>query len=117
MPNSQYFPGLCPEPHCGPSEQGPQTPLLHSSEIHIWAKQPKLEISGSHPGGVAFDWFKNYLSDRTQCATINNEKSEIQTIKYGIPQSSLLFLTKIIKLIFNIANHGGRKFFSLDCLK
>ena len=31
--------------------------------------------------GVAFDWFKGYLSDRTQYATINNERSEIQTVK------------------------------------
>ena len=39
---------------------------------------------------VAFDWFKSYLSDRTQYATINNERSEIQTIKYGGPQGSIL---------------------------
>ena len=25
--------------------------------------------------GVAFDWFKSYLSDRSQYATINNERS------------------------------------------
>ena len=31
---------------------------------------------------VAFDWLKSYLSDRTQYATINNERSEIQTIKW-----------------------------------
>ena len=30
--------------------------------------------------GVAFDWFKIYLSDRTQYVTINNGKYEIQTI-------------------------------------
>ena len=40
--------------------------------------------------GVAFDLFKSYLSDRTQFATINNERSEIQTIKYGVPQGSIL---------------------------
>ena len=40
--------------------------------------------------GVAFNWFKSYLSDRTQYATINNERSEIQTIKYGIPKGSIL---------------------------
>ena len=39
---------------------------------------------------VAFDWFKNYLSDRTQYATINNERSEIQTIKYGVPKGSIV---------------------------
>ena len=40
--------------------------------------------------GVAFDWFKNYLSDRTQYKTINNERSEIQNIKYGVPKGSIL---------------------------
>ena len=42
--------------------------------------------------GVAFDWFKSYLSDRTQHITINNKRSEIQTIKYGVPQGSILGL-------------------------
>ena len=40
--------------------------------------------------GVVFNWFKSYLSDRTQYATINNERSEIQTITYGMPQGSIL---------------------------
>ena len=40
--------------------------------------------------GVAFDRFKSYLNDRTQFTTINNERSEIQTIKYGVIQGSIL---------------------------
>ena len=40
--------------------------------------------------GVAFDWFKSYLSDKTQYATIDNKRSEIQTNKYGVPQGSIL---------------------------
>ena len=40
--------------------------------------------------GVAFDWFKSYLSDRTQYTSINNERSEIQTIRYGVLQGSIL---------------------------
>ena len=39
--------------------------------------------------GVAFNWFKSD-SDRTQNATVNNERSEIQTIKCGVPQGSIL---------------------------
>ena len=38
---------------------------------------------------IFFDWFKSYFSDRTQYAT-NDERSEIQTIKYGEPQGSIL---------------------------
>ena len=40
--------------------------------------------------GVAFDWFKSYLSDRIQYTTINNGRSEIQSITYGVPQGSIL---------------------------
>ena len=58
--------------------------------------------------GVAFDWFKSYLSGRTQYATIDNEGSEIQTIKYGVPQGSilgpLLFLIYINDLSRSITN-------------
>ena len=40
--------------------------------------------------GVAFDWFKSYLSDISQYVTINNERSEIQKIEYGAPEGSIL---------------------------
>ena len=36
--------------------------------------------------GVAFDW----LAELSIQPTINNERSEVQTIKYGAPQGSIL---------------------------
>ena len=64
--------------------------------------------------GVAFDWFKSYLSDRTQYTTINNEGSEIQNIKYGVLKGSILgpflFLIYINGLIQSIKNQKIHRF-------
>ena len=40
--------------------------------------------------GKALDWFKSYLSDRTQTVFFNNEFSNYKTIKFGVPQGSVL---------------------------
>ena len=43
--------------------------------------------------GVAFNWFKSYLSDRTQYATINNERAETKLLNMAFhTQGSILGL-------------------------
>ena len=66
---------------------------LHRPAENLWHFNHDILLSKlNHYGirGAAFDWFKSYISDRTQYVTINNERSEIQTIKYGVPQGSIL---------------------------
>ena len=40
--------------------------------------------------GISNDWFKSYLNDRPQFASINGFNSNYKTIKYSVPQSSVL---------------------------
>ena len=46
----------------------------------------------SHYGirGTALDWFKSYLSDRTQKVYINGFLSESRNVTHGVPQGSVL---------------------------
>ena len=40
--------------------------------------------------GTALKWFHSYLSDRTQFVTIDGHDSDAKSIKYGVPQGSIL---------------------------
>ena len=48
----------------------------------------KLEYYGIR--GLPLSWFKSYLSQRKQCVQLGQSKSELQTIKCGVPQGSVL---------------------------
>ena len=40
--------------------------------------------------GISNDWFRSYLSDRSQFISINGFNSDYKTIKYGVSQGSVL---------------------------
>ena len=54
----------------------------HSKLLH------KMYVYGIR--GVAYDWFKSYLSDRTQYVDIEGVCSCFKLIEYGVPQGSIL---------------------------
>ena len=35
---------------------------------------------------ISNDWFKSYLTDRSQSASINGFNSDCKTVKHGVPQ-------------------------------
>ena len=41
---------------------------------------------------ISNDWFRSYLSNRTQFISINDFNSDYKTAKYGVPQYSVLGL-------------------------
>ena len=46
--------------------------------------------------GISNDWFRSYPSDRTQSVSINGFNSDCKTVKYGVPQGSVLGLLMIL---------------------
>lgn len=40
--------------------------------------------------GIALQWFRSYLTDRSQQVVVNGEKSERVSLQYGVPQGSVL---------------------------
>ena len=86
----------------GSLKKGWEIPTLEETMIILLSKINHYIIRG-----LAFDWFKSFR-DRTQYATTNHERSEIQTIKHGAPRHSILgplsFLIYINDLSWSINN-------------
>ena len=70
--------------------------------------------------GISNDWFRSYLSDRSQFVSINGINSDYKTIKYGITRGSvlgsLLFLIFINDLNIAIKHSETFHFADDNCL-
>ena len=66
----------------------------------------KLEHYGIR--GLANQWFKSYLSGRTQFTSVNGYDSETRDMKYGVPQGSVL--GQLLFLIYINDLHNSIKF-------
>ena len=60
--------------------------------------------------GTTLSWFESYISDRTQCVTVNGSKSPSTPLLYGVPQGSvlgpLLFVLYTYPLSAIVQHHG-----------
>ena len=61
----------------------------------FWQSRPRYSIlkrldSRFSVRGTALDWFRSYLTNRTQFALIKGKKSQPRELKCGVPQGSVL---------------------------
>ena len=59
-----------------------------SVQHETYSGQKIRDLHGASP--AVYTWFKSYRSDRLQYVRIGTISSEVASLKYGIPQSSVL---------------------------
>ena len=65
---------------------------------------------------IVLDWFRDYLSNRTQYVSYNNNKSDLKTILCGVLQGPILGPLLFILYINDITNTSTLLDFLLYCL-
>jgi len=50
--------------------------------------------------GLALDWFRNYLQDRTQFVEFNKVRFDYQIIKCGVPQGSIYLAGPLLFILY-----------------
>ena len=73
----------------------------------------KLDYYGFR--GIVLDWFRDYLSNRTQYVSYNDNKSDLKTILCGVPQGSILGPLLFILYINDITNTSTLLDFFIVC--
>ena len=64
-------------------------------------------------GGTALEWFRSYLSDRTQFVNVNGSTSERYVLQFGVPRGSVLgplLYSLYTSPLSDIANKHGLSF-------
>ena len=56
-------------------------------------------------GGIVYEWFKSYLSNRKQYVSVDSNRSDLQHIICGVPQGSTLGPLLFILYINDITNY------------
>jgi hypothetical protein len=69
-------------------DQGNYTGVLFLDMVNHTILLSKLQVYKLDD--LSLNWFKSYLSERSQKVIINNYESSAQNIRYGIPQGSIL---------------------------